>query len=253
MAALDPIKGEVVLSGNDEFLMAIDEWIRSGTVTLDVQPVVSLKAGVPDHLEALARIKRSPPSGFIVRLEEHRLINVLDRYIIQLTCEYLSRHPNAPQIFVNVSGLSISENGRFTTYIQRQLIHFGVAPGQLGLEITERVMVADDANTASFIRHMKALGIAIAFDDFGVGQLRLENLRQIKPEIVKIDGSFVRNMDDSRSDRMIVQSLTNIAHSFGALVVAEHVENEAILNIIRDMGIDFAQGWHTGKPQPLDG
>ena len=240
----------------DDFLIMVDEWIRSGTITLDAQPVVSLKRGVPSHLEALTRIKRLPPGGFIVSLEEHRLINVLDRYVVQFVCEYLSAHLESPKIFVNISGLSISENGKFTAFIQKQLIHFNVNPNRLGLEITERIVIGDDANTASFFAYMKALGVAIAFDDFGVGTLTLANLSSVRPEIVKIDGSFIRGIvspdpQTARENLADTRSLIGSAHARNALVVAEHVETQTLLNIVKVLGADYVQGWHTGKPSPL--
>lgn len=249
------------MSGADDFLnvvdehssclKAIDHWIRSGVVTLVLQPVVALKAGIPDHLEALSRVDGSSAIDFIVELEERRSINVLDRYVIESVCEYLSTHPGSPKIFANVSGLSLSENGKFTAYVHKQLVFFGVSPSRLGLEITERVMVEDDLNTANFIRYMKKLGVTIAFDDFGVGQLRLANLDQVEPEIVKIDGSFVKRIVHSYRDRVKVKSLMTIAHAYGALVVAEHVENEEVLEILRELGVDYAQGYFTGKPIPM--
>ena len=240
----------------DDFLRMMDEWIRDGAITLDAQPVVSLRAGIPDHLEALTRIKKRPPGGFIVELEEHRLINVLDRYVIQFVCEYLSTHPESPNIFVNISGQSMSQNGRFTAYIQKQLTDFHVNPNRLGLEITERIEIGNDAPTASFLAYMKALGVAIAFDDFGIGKLTLENLSSILPKIVKIDGRFIRglvsdNVQIARESLTDTVTMLDQAHARDALVVCEHVETETLFNIVRELGADYVQGWYTGMPSPL--
>ena len=239
-----------------DFLRMMDEWIRSGAISLDAQPVVSLRQGIPSHLEALTRIKKCPPGGFIVKFEEHRIINVLDRYVVQFVCEYLSAHLDSPKIFVNISGQSLSENGKFAAYIQKQLTHFDVNPNRLGLEITERIVIGDDASTASFLGYMRALGIAIAADDFGVGKLTLENLSSIRFEIVKIDGRFIRGIvsDNAQIARECLADTIGMigsAHARDALVVAEHVETETLLNIVKKLGADYVQGWHTGKPSPL--
>ena len=245
-----------MMQDRDDFLKLMDAWISSGDITLDAQPVVSLRQGIPSHLEALTRIKKGLPSRFIVKLEEHRIINVLDRFVIQFVCEYLSAHPESPRIFVNVSGLSMSENGRFSDFIQKQLAYFNVKAERLGLEITERIQIGDDATTASFLGYMRALKVAIAFDDFGVGKLTLANLSSIRPEIVKIDGSLIRGIvsDDAQIARASLADTIGIlgqAHARDALVVAEHVETATLMNIVKKLGADYVQGWHTGKPSPL--
>jgi EAL domain-containing protein (putative c-di-GMP-specific phosphodiesterase class I) len=117
-------------------------------------------------------------------------------------------------------------------------------------EITETAAVSDFSAARTFMNAVRELGCVFSLDDFGVGFSSFSYVKQLPVDYVKIDGSFVRTLVDSPDDQVFVRALAEVARGFGKQTVAEFVEDESALNMIRDFGVDYAQGYFVGKPQP---
>ena len=126
----------------------------------------------------------------------------------------------------------------------------GIDPASLVVEITETAAVANVQDAIQFMREIKALGCRFALDDFGSGFSSFAYLRQLPVDIVKIDGGFIQNLASSAEDQLFVKALTDVAKGLGKITVAEFVENAETLTLLEKFGVDYAQGYHIGRPAP---
>ena len=136
--------------------------------------------------------------------------------------------------------------------IAEALERYGVDPRLVMFEITETVAIANMVAALDFLIRIRSLGCKTALDDFGVGYSSFAYLKDLPVDYVKIDGSFVRNMSNDVLQLTMVRSMNDIAHALGKLTVAEYVDSEATFIKLKEIGVDFVQGFHTGKPQSLD-
>jgi len=132
------------------------------------------------------------------------------------------------------------------------LARHGLSPNLLTLELTETAELANSGVALDMLASLRALGITIAIDDYGTGLSTLEYLKKVPASEIKIDQSFVKTMLDNRSDLVMVQSTIALAHSLDRKVVAEGVENQAVLDALIEMGCDVAQGYAIGRPMSID-
>jgi EAL domain-containing protein (putative c-di-GMP-specific phosphodiesterase class I) len=192
------------------------------------------------------------PDSFIPEAEQLGLIDEIDRLVmakaIQSLGSFLSDGFDL-SLSVNLSGKAM-DNPDILLLIQEQLKQFNVEPSRLVIEITETVAVADIAGAERLMRKIKELGCHFALDDFGVGFSSFFYLKQLPVDIVKLDGMFVRQLPHSKEDQIFVKALNDMAHGLGKQTVAEFVENEQILQMLIQYGVDYAQGYHIGKPLP---
>ena len=197
------------------------------------------------------------PGAFIPAAERYNLMPILDRWVIQKVFAYLadkfgdqSSVANSHQFFINVSGASLGDKA-FFDYIQQQLNFFSLYPGMVCFEITETVAIANMQESVDFIKGIRSTGCKIALDDFGSGLSSFTYLKAIPADFLKIDGNFVRDIVDDKMDRAIVESISQIAHVAGLLTIAEFVENDEILEQLKEIGVDYAQGFGLRKPEPI--
>jgi EAL domain-containing protein (putative c-di-GMP-specific phosphodiesterase class I) len=137
--------------------------------------------------------------------------------------------------------------------LKAQLTRQNVEPGRVTFEITETVAISSLRDAARLMQQVHDLGCRFALDDFGSGFASYAYLRQLPVDDVKIDGAFIRDLVENREDQIFVKAITDISHAMGKRVIAEFVENEAILRILNELGVDYAQGYHIGRPAPLPG
>ncbi|MDZ7803660.1 EAL domain-containing protein [Thiohalophilus sp.] len=233
--------------------------IRENRFFLLFQPILEIQSGKVTHYEALVRYKGPDnkiilPGEFIPVAEQYGLIKKIDRRVMELAITHLAGH-NAIgsdiSISINLSGANIGDPELFawleTLFEEQQL-----DPGHLVFEITETASLHSISAARSFIDSIKALGCQIALDDFGTGLSSFTYLRNFPVDILKIDGSFIRNLPNSEEDRVMVRSMVDVAHSLGKRVVAEFVATEEIFNIVKDFGVDYAQGYFISKPIELE-
>ncbi len=204
--------------------------------------------------------KLRPPAELIAAAERYRLGPRLDRYVLDATLSWLEQHPDAATqvdtCSINIGGTTLVDED-FGDYFAARLRRGPLRPQQLCLEITETSVVRDMTRARRFIGRMRDLGCRFALDDFGTGFCSFGYLRDLDVDYLKIDGSFVRDLDDvddsgSGLSEAVVRSITEIAHVLGKRAVAEQAESERQLQHLRDIGVDYAQGYVFERPQPIE-
>jgi EAL domain-containing protein (putative c-di-GMP-specific phosphodiesterase class I) len=151
---------------------------------------------------------------------------------------------------VNISGLSLGDE-ELLGLIERELANGEINPGNLIFEVTETAAVSNIVAARDFAERVCALGCQFALDDFGAGYGSFYYLKHLPFDYVKIDGEFVRNCVDSETDQLVVQAVVQIARGLGKQTIAEFVEDEATIEVLERFGVDYAQGYHVGRPAPL--
>ncbi len=228
---------------------------------LHAQPIVSLQDDeAPARYEILIRMpdqhgKTSPSAAFIAAAERYQMMSAIDRWVIKTTLDQLAAADNMVEVnlarfSINVSAQSLSDDD-FFDFIETCISESGVSPDSLCFEITETAVVRNLARAQQFIRRLRKLGCMVALDDFGTGYCSFAYLKDLPVHYVKIDGVFVRDVLQNPLSEAIVTSMVEIARVMKASTVAEHVENELIYQQMRNCGIDFAQGFAVGRPEPL--
>ncbi|HET9125065.1 MAG TPA: EAL domain-containing protein [Solirubrobacteraceae bacterium] len=222
-------------------------------LVLYAQPIVGLRAPRPMGAELLIRMrdrldatKLLAPSAFIPAAERHGLIGVIDEWVIARALTIARERP----VTVNVSASTISDESRVED-VERAICTSRTAPGNLVFEITETAVSEDLDAAHRFAIRMRRLGCGIALDDFGVGHGSFTYLRRLPVDYLKIDTQFVRAFPTSAEDRQIVTAIIGVARQFGLRTIAEGVEDQDTLDGLHRLGVDFVQGYFTGRPMPL--
>ena len=238
---------------------ALHEALDLGQLRVHYQPEVDLRTGEIVAAEALVRWEHPvnglvPPDDFIPLAEESGLIDQIGRWVLREACWQAARwrdvRPSGEPfvVWVNLSPRQLSPD--VVTLVASALSESGIDPAQLGLEVTESALVADGAAAVTVLRDLRALGVRLVIDDFGIGYSSLAYLRRLPVEGVKIDRSFVANLATSPEDAAIVAAVVGMASALGLSTVAEGVENaEQLAEVVR-LGCDVAQGWHFARSQP---
>ena len=224
------------------------------------QPIVRLDDGTLHSAEALLRWDHPEkgmicPSLFIPVAEEIGLINTIGDYVLRTACSqtmaWRDEGMQMSQISVNVSTVQIRDTGWLDS-VKAAISDSGLDPRHLVLELTESHFAADYRSLRTSLQKVQRLGIGIAIDDFGMGQSSLSRLKDFAVIELKIDGSFVRDIEYNENDKALLNSIIQMAHDQGIKVTAEWVETEAQANILRSSGCDFAQGFLFSPPLPVD-
>lgn len=225
-------------------------------VVVHYQPIFDCRSGDLYAYEALARIRRHdgelvPAGAFIEAAEKYGLSRDIDRAVMRHGFTDLMGHfvtdAQHFRLFINLSPQEIHGHGMLQ-YAEQLCIDLGVPASSVVFEITERDAIADMAHMRVFLKELRAKGFLFALDDFGSGYNSFHYLRELTFDYVKIDGAFVRNVIESRVERALVSNLARLCQELGILTIAEFVESESVLGALRDMGIDYAQGFHLGRP-----
>ncbi len=143
------------------------------------------------------------------------------------------------------------EDIAFTAYVREQLEETGVPPAAICFEISETVAIANLSTAIRFIADVKSMGCRVSISQFGTSLHTFAYLRNLKVDYIKIDGSVIRDIADDAVDRAVVGAVGHIAHVMGIRTIAEHVEDITVLECLKDLGIDYAQGYAVAKPLPL--
>jgi diguanylate cyclase (GGDEF)-like protein/PAS domain S-box-containing protein len=226
--------------------------LRNDGFEVHLQGIFDIATMKRRHNEALVRLSDGDgrlllPGSFIGYAEKSNLIIDLDRWVLAHVIEMLADDPALEPMAVNISGRSIDEPG-MPDFIRSQLSARGVAPGRLYLEVTETAAIRDMRDAQRFILDLHDTGCKVCLDDFGAGFSTFAYIKQLPVDIIKIDGLFVRNLARERDNQVFVRAMLDIARGFGKQVVAEAVEDEHTLDILRGYGVDMAQGWVFEQP-----
>ena len=212
------------------------------------------------HYEILARMigpegEIIPPGAFIPAAERFGLMPKIDQWVIRNTLAWMGDQlrQNQQPVFcsINLSGASIGREDCLQL-IQEQLEKRKVPANNICFEITETAAIADPANAGRFITELKRLGCQFALDDFGSGLASFGYLKQLPVDYLKIDGIFIQELANNRIDQAMVASINNIGHIMGLKTIAEFVEDAATLNILRQIGVDYVQGYYLSRPEPME-
>ena len=223
-----------------------------------VVPLDPLRAGESEYLELLLRLRDEsgrvvPPKAFIPAAERYQFMGTIDRWVVRRAFGCLARMGAAagrrPRFGINLSGSSLGDL-TFGDFVQEQFDATGTRPEQLCFEITETAAISNLARAGRFIQRFRDIGCRFALDDFGSGLSSFEYLKAMPVDYLKIDGSFVRGVAQDRIDHAVVEAIQRLAAASGARAIAECVENEAILSVVRSLGIDFGQGHALHVPEP---
>jgi diguanylate cyclase (GGDEF)-like protein/PAS domain S-box-containing protein len=221
---------------------------------LHFQGIYRAEDGALSHLEALIRMtdERNPnqlimPAHFIQLAEKNGRILDIDRWVIREVLRMLSENPTIPPIAVNLSGRSLSEPS-LPQHIGDELRQTGVNPSRLIVEITETAAVSDLHDAQRLIEALRQLGCGVCLDDFGVGFASFAYLKHLNVDTIKIDGLFIRDLPNEPDNQVFVQAMVSVALGLGKSVVAEYVEDGPTLALLREFGVDLAQGYHLDRP-----
>ena len=230
--------------------------IDRNELQLYYQPIVCLRDRKVLGYEALARWKHAergfvPPAVFIPIAEDTGLMPKLGEWALNTACLQAAMLPADIRISVNLSPAQFS-TGDLVNSVERALRTSGLAPNRLELEITERLLLEGSAPTLSVLEELDRLGVSIALDDFGSGYSSLSYLRKFPLDKVKIDRSFITDLDHQGEQIAIIQGVVSIVRALGMNLTAEGVETESQYEVLRALGCDDAQGYLFGKPMPFE-
>jgi diguanylate cyclase (GGDEF)-like protein len=225
---------------------------------LHYQPQVASATGALLGCEALIRWSHPergmvPPVQFIGVAEQCGLIADIGAWTLRAACAQIAQWKAARipfgSVAVNVSALEFRSH-RLVDTLTQAMTEFGVAPDELEIEITESVLMTDTDTTHRIVERLHALGVRLAVDDFGTGYSSLAYLKHLRPSKVKIDRSFVRDLSEDESDRVLVKAIVQLAHALDISVVAEGVETTEQRDFLRQVGCNVLQGYLISRPQP---
>jgi diguanylate cyclase (GGDEF)-like protein len=240
-------------------LQRVGAALEEGTMRLYAQPIVDLATGAAARHELLIRLHDGlepalSPADFLPAAERTDLVLDLDRWVLQHAVQALA-NPRAQaaglRLEVNVSARSL-ENPDLGRWILERLKEAEVAPERLGLEITETTAIKSLDAARLLATRLTEAGCGFALDDFGAGFGSFSYLKYLPFTTVKIAGEFVRQVDDHDVDRALVTAVVGVAHQLGMRTVAEQVDRPALVTHLRALGVDDGQGFHLGRPRPLD-
>ena len=245
-------------------LSRITSALDENRYALCYQPIIPVRATSDEsqHCEILVRMVNADgslvqPSQFIPAAERYNLMPALDRWVIKRVFEvFHTRYPTpelkrAHQWSVNLSGTSLSGAG-FVEFIREQAARFEIVPQSICFEITETAAIADIDRVSDFLWGLRMDGFRLALDDFGIGMSSFSYLKRLPVDYVKIDGEFVKNILDEKVSLAMTEAITRVVGVMGIKVVAEYVESIAILDKLREIGVDYAQGYGVSEPIMLD-
>ncbi len=245
---------EAELSERLEWEERIRMAIYEDRLLVYAQPIVDLHSGAVVQEELLVRMQGDggpddviSPGDFLPQFERFGLMGQIDRFMVN---RGIALAAEGRSVEINLSGQSIGDRV-LTREIERELHTSGADPSKVVFEITETAAVEDIDAARDFSERIARVGCKCALDDFGTGYGSLTYQRQLVVQYLKIDISFVRDMADSEADQRVVKSIVRLAKDYGQQTVAEGVEDQETLQLLSDFGVDYAQGFHIGRPAIL--
>lgn len=216
------------------------------------QPILDLRADRVSMYEVLVRLYENgalvSPEVFVLYAERYGLIHEIDQWVVEQVIGLLQK--TDLHLLVNTSGKSFS-HPQFVDGVIRRLSSARVDASRLTFEITETDAIVELSQAQRFVEALKSLGCQVALDDFGVGFSSLKYVRDLAVDYIKIDGSFIKNLRHNAMDQHLVRSIVQVAQGLGIQTVAECVEDQETLEVLRQLGVDYAQGYYIGYPRPI--
>lgn len=248
--------------GEIQWLQRLQTALKDNRFELMAQPIVATAPGGSEGpaLEVLLRLQDDAvpggisPSEFVRAAERYRLMGDVDRWVVQAALTALARGairvPADRSIAINLSGQTLGDP-QFLEFVVDMLDRTGVVADQVCFEVTENAVITNIEHAQRFIGVLHGMGCRFALDDFGRGLSSFGNLKNLSLDYLKIDGSFIRNLAMDTVNQAMVAAMIKLARTLNFQVVAEQVEDVGALEAATRMGVDFVQGYHLGRPQPL--
>jgi len=233
----------------------IRDALTQDRLRLATQPIRSLASGGIERYELLLRMTGDngellPAASFIEVAERSGMVQELDRWVVARALELLAERERAGEpvsLHVNLSGASLTDIS-VLEFIERRLDEGDADPGRCTFEITKTARVDDYETAAGFADRLTEFGCEVAIDDYGAGFSPFHHLKKIPFDVIKIDGAFVRDMPRNDADQLTVQAIVQIARGLGKRTIAEFVQDDETTRMLREYGVDMAQGYHLGRP-----
>jgi diguanylate cyclase (GGDEF)-like protein len=233
----------------------IRDALTQDRLSLHTQPIRSLASGGIERYELLLRMTGEngellPAASFIEAAERSGMVQELDRWVVAQALELLAQREqdgSPVSLHVNLSGASVADRS-VLEFIERRLDEGEADPARCTFEITETAPVHDYEAAAGFADRITEFGCQVAIDDYGAGFGPFHYLKSIPFDLIKIDGSFIRDMPNSDADQLTVQAIVQIARGLGKTTIAEYVQDDITAQMLREYGVDMAQGYHLGRP-----
>jgi len=248
--------------GEMEWVGRIQDALTAGRFCLYSQPIVPVDPAQKSArmFELLVRMidergEIVPPMAFIPAAERYNLMPQIDRWVTRTALSMMATRRGTNRegetCIINLSGASIGDE-RFLEFLRVELARIAAPKGTVCFEVTETAAIANLAKATRFITELKSLGCLFSLDDFGSGMSSFGYLKHLPVDFLKIDGSFVRDMLTDPIDNAMVEAINQIGHVMGKRTIAEYVEHEGILMRLREIGVDFAQGFGIAMPKPFE-
>ncbi|HJN60716.1 MAG TPA: EAL domain-containing protein [Alphaproteobacteria bacterium] len=237
--------------GQSRYIAGKGTALRNKSFQLYYQPVVGAKAQRLKFYECLLRMfdeqgELLPAGEFLPIAEKMGLIRSIDRFVLDVVVGELNESPDA-RLAINISSLSTTYPSWLRAFTTQVKEHEEIAR-RLVVEITETTALHDMRETTRFIAALKEMGCRVALDDFGAGYTSFRHLQELSVDIVKIDGSFVKTIDENTNSQLFVETLQSFADGLGMETVAECVETQHIAELLARYGVTYFQGYHFGAP-----
>ncbi len=246
--------------GEMQWVSKIQRGLEQNRFCLFGQPIVPISGNHEKlHFETLVRYLDDndliiPPGAFLPSAERYNLASALDRWVISHLFEWLANKPdfldNLSVCSVNLSGVSLSE-ASMLKFITEQFSLWAIPTHKICFEITETAAIANLSAATKFINYLRERGSLFSLDDFGSGLSSFAYLKNLQVDYLKVDGFFVKDIVDDEVDLAMVRAINEVGHIMAKKTIAEFVENEEIFNLLRELGVDYAQGYGISKPVPL--
>ena len=248
--------------GEMQWLAKLTKALEDDDFKLYIQPIVALDENVneSEHYEVLIRLKDEdlniiPPMAFLPAAERYGFMPKIDRWVLEKlfqTYAQIKQQTSKSYVFsINLSGNSLNDKS-LAGFIEDLFKMYKVSHKDICFEVTETAAISNMEVGLEFINKMRVLGSKASLDDFGAGLSSFAYLQNIPVDYLKIDGAFVNDIDTNEINRAMVKSINEISHIMGKKTICEYVENEEVRDILKDMGVDYAQGYLYSKPKPLE-
>jgi EAL domain-containing protein (putative c-di-GMP-specific phosphodiesterase class I) len=251
----DPGTSEVRAQRGQTTAARIRDALTQDRLSLATQPIRSLASGGIERYELLLRMTGEngellPAASFIEVAERSGMVQELDRWVVARALELLAERERAGEpvsLHVNLSGASLTDIS-VLEFIERRLDEGDADPGRCTFEITKTAQVEDYETAAGFADRLTEFGCEVAIDDYGAGFSPFHYLKRIPFDVIKIDGAFIRDMPRNDADQLTVKAIVGIARGLGKTTIAEFVQDDETTRMLREYGVDMAQGYHLGRP-----
>ena len=248
-------------SGDLKWIGAINSALQEHGFCLHYQTIAPvLDRGHGHHYELLIRMKDQqgkiiPPGMFLPTAEKYDLCEKIDRWVVREAFQWFAKHPqhlnDLHLCSINLSGPSLGST-ELLDFVTQEFERSQIPRSKVCFEVTETAAISNFSSAINFIKELKKTGCLFALDDFGSGLSSFAYLKNLPVDFLKIDGIFVKEIDKNPVDFAMVKSIHDIGRVMGIETIAEFVENDAILNRLKEIGVDYAQGYGIAKPGPIE-